>query len=623
MAELYEFNSPGWLARVRATPLGDALRGVWSGRLDPRNVIAAAELPAPLANLIYTVIRRSRLWRREQADVARELVAHFADGLAAGRSAEDLARAFGSPKEAAQLIRRAKRRNRPLLWHAWHFLTRSALAALLVGLVAYVCFTVRFYLGRPDIAHNYWNEINAARQINEGDRAWPLYREALVKLGNQNWIDVDKVAQGPSGKEWNEVVTLLERHRDALDLVRRGAGKPRLGFYLGDSTDISGIRNAHADWLISQDTPMADENHELISALVYAAQSCRTIARLLVIDARVAASAGDGMRVMADLMALVSLSEQQFEPDAMLVEQMVGLAMHNIAADEAGRILADKPAVLDDKQLLDLAHRLAAYRNGQMPIDFSGEQLLFDDILQRVYTDDGRGNGRITPSGIKLLLDWTTLRDGLLGQLNAIEKEDRRAAALSGFVTPGLAALVGSREENRDFYRSMLHRMIVVHQGPRWQWDQQAIDAYKTQLLDLAAPTHQIASAKLRYYFVAAMLPGIEGVFTTVERAIQVRDAVQVAIALELWHRRHGAWPERLDQLVPELLPSVPADRVDGQPLRYTTRDGHPLLYSVGEDGRDDGGRPAQNPANVFEPAGPAGDWILWPPLPEEPPIPE
>jgi hypothetical protein len=42
---------------------------------------------------------------------------------------------------------------------------------------------------------------------------------------------------------------------------------------------------------------------------------------------------------------------------------------------------------------------------------------------------------------------------------------------------------------------------------------------------------------------------------------------------------------------MPEFIASVPTDYMDGQPMRYQSNaDGSFTLYSVGEDGKDDGG---------------------------------
>ena len=61
-------------------------------------------------------------------------------------------------------------------------------------------------------------------------------------------------------------------------------------------------------------------------------------------------------------------------------------------------------------------------------------------------------------------------------------------------------------------------------------------------------------------------------------------------LALREYRRVHGAYPDALDALVPDFLPRLPLDYVDRQPLRYVRMDDDYLLYSIGKDGRDDGG---------------------------------
>jgi hypothetical protein len=64
------------------------------------------------------------------------------------------------------------------------------------------------------------------------------------------------------------------------------------------------------------------------------------------------------------------------------------------------------------------------------------------------------------------------------------------------------------------------------------------------------------------------------------------------ALALERYRGRHGAYPATLAALAPEFVKTVPVDFMDGQPLRYRlTPDGHFVLYSVGLDCLDDGGK--------------------------------
>jgi hypothetical protein len=73
-----------------------------------------------------------------------------------------------------------------------------------------------------------------------------------------------------------------------------------------------------------------------------------------------------------------------------------------------------------------------------------------------------------------------------------------------------------------------------------------------------------------------------------------VKQVVITAIALKRYQLKHGNHPRNLDALVPEFLAAVPFDPVDGRALRYRlNRDGTYLLYSVGENGKDDGGNPS------------------------------
>jgi hypothetical protein len=74
------------------------------------------------------------------------------------------------------------------------------------------------------------------------------------------------------------------------------------------------------------------------------------------------------------------------------------------------------------------------------------------------------------------------------------------------------------------------------------------------------------------------------------------RNDVEIALlttdlAIRCFQERHGRWPAGLTELVPEFLPELPADPYSVEPLRYRFADDEFLLYSVGFDGVDDGGR--------------------------------
>ena len=66
--------------------------------------------------------------------------------------------------------------------------------------------------------------------------------------------------------------------------------------------------------------------------------------------------------------------------------------------------------------------------------------------------------------------------------------------------------------------------------------------------------------------------------------------SARAAVALEIYRKRHGEYPDTLDALVPSILPEAPIDPFDGKPLRYVNSDERVAVYSIGEDLQDDGG---------------------------------
>ena len=84
-------------------------------------------------------------------------------------------------------------------------------------------------------------------------------------------------------------------------------------------------------------------------------------------------------------------------------------------------------------------------------------------------------------------------------------------------------------------------------------------------------------------------------------------DEALIACALERHRLAHGAYPETLEALVPHYLARVPRDIIAGAPLHYRRTEGSFVLYSVGWNGKDDGGAPVQlhGRHRITE-----GDWV-------------
>lgn len=95
------------------------------------------------------------------------------------------------------------------------------------------------------------------------------------------------------------------------------------------------------------------------------------------------------------------------------------------------------------------------------------------------------------------------------------------------------------------------------------------------------------------------------------------KNIVITAIALKRYQLKYGGYPDALSKLVPQFLSAVPPDPVDGKQLRYRLNaDGTFLLYSIGLNGKDDGGNPSLDAsilnANNYWLSPHALDWV-WP----------
>jgi len=106
------------------------------------------------------------------------------------------------------------------------------------------------------------------------------------------------------------------------------------------------------------------------------------------------------------------------------------------------------------------------------------------------------------------------------------------------------------------------------------------------------------------------MTSAVHKVENAADRIQQTHDNLLLAFALALYHCDHGIYPKSLDALAPKYLAKIPQDMFSGKPLIYRPTENDYLLYSVGLNGNDDGGR-----GHDDEPQG--DDLVIRMPLPE------
>ena len=619
--------APTLWQRLWYTRLRDAVRGRFDASLDWRRVLADANLPDELRPVIHETVRATRLWQSEKVDITRELVTHFQDGLDRGRQAPVLVATFGDPKQTSALIRRAKKRGRPILWHVWHYGWISLVALLLT----YVLTGLWMMTDRPSIKVDYLAIFNERpRAVPEAERAWPLYREALLAMGAMvppgnfdPFNAIPEVDAKPGDPDWPKMEQHLRDHADSIAQLRAAAGRRDLGFVTSNSfaaftpedRELFGVSVTKED--IEAFKSQTVEDRWIISTLLPYLQQLRTAAQLLASDARRAALAGDADAAKADVVALLGVS-RHCQETPFLVNFLVANAVQSIACVTIQDTFADHPQLWSDSQLRDLAHAVSAarvdWRQG-----FTGETAGFYDTMQRLYTDDGHGDGR--------LAFRSSMRQNVFELLDSITgtAADNTASfyANDGFamlMLPAANVVVASRKEMTETYETFINSARTKVSTPLWEQEELAP-------LDEALLSDEVGFfEKYRYMFVRLLLPAYDMLRNRVASTDGKRDGVLVGMALELYHREQGAWPKALAELSPRWLPSVPVDRINGGPLGYKIVAGQPLVYSLGNDGRDDGGRPPfarpeyadTYPVQPPNPNADKGDWVIWTTVPPE-----
>ena len=94
--------------------------------------------------------------------------------------------------------------------------------------------------------------------------------------------------------------------------------------------------------------------------------------------------------------------------------------------------------------------------------------------------------------------------------------------------------------------------------------------------------------------------------------AQEATDLARVACALEQYRLVQREYPEAIGILAPQYINKIPHDIIGGQPLHYRrTDDGKYLLYSVGWNETDDGGKIGLREYSS-RPDISLGDWV-WP----------
>jgi hypothetical protein len=398
------------------------------------------------------------------------------------------------------------------------------------------------------------------------------------KESEQATAQLDQVQKRPwSQEEFPAIAGWLEANREPLRLIEEAAGRPR----------------CYAPLVPSGDPPM-------ISVLLPICQQARDAARLLAARAMLRLHEGKLDGAWQDLLACHKLSRHHAE-GMTLVEGLVAIAIERMAlGGDAALAHYGRPTAARLRQIqADLA-ALPPMPKMADRLDH-GERFFYLDTVSSIarlgvsHIGDlaGAGVTSAKPTGLfqgialetlDAMVDWDEplrLGNQWYNRLAAAARKPtraQRAAAMAACDNDMKALAVGVKNPKRMAER-FLEKM------PR-----------------------QAAGRWVGEAFVALLLPAVSAVIKGEDRIAAETKLADVALALVAYRADHGKYPDRLADLKPKYRAETKDPCSDGDLFYRPAADGF-LLYSVGPNGKDDGGRNRNDYANDASPPPEASQW--------------
>ncbi|MFZ2147883.1 MAG: hypothetical protein WAV28_11745, partial [Sedimentisphaerales bacterium] len=513
------------------------------------------KLPACATEYIKQVLKKMRYRRKVRRDVQAELEAHFEDELKDCKTdeqkeqrANQLITKFGDVKLLAVLLRRAKKRCRPL-WRT--AIVRSFQALGIIVLYFLIC-SIPLLIGKPTISINYVDWLNELVQSgrDEQDNARPYYEKATqLYVDMPQWLSKSRAKWSAdlNDVELNLLPDWLKDNQEAIDALRRGSRCSGCwSNYQSDKTELSKAPMA----TVSMVSAIMANTMENLS-------SYRRLAFALQWQIQYEAYRGDVKAALNDSIALVKYGSH-LHGHGLLVEQLVGIAIEGLANSTIFMLLdsVDVPAdVLKNAQEeLD-----GQFRKQEPVFSMEAEKVFWYDAIQRTFTDDGQDSGHLLARGLPYVFtnDW---KDNLWRFVS--------------FNYPDRQEMVAKIDE---YFR----RFAEILAETPYDLRDEAIDEQEEN-----------EEARIAPIMLKINIPAYRRVSQTAWRLRTGRQALLTVLAVMRYEKEKGRYPAGLEELVKAgYLKELPRDPYSDGPLIYRRTDEGFLLYSFGVNLKDDGGK--------------------------------
>jgi hypothetical protein len=417
---------------------------------------------------------------------------------------------------------------------------------------------------------------------SRGRNAAPLYLDALFEFG------AEMAACYPEGpererrrqaaldrsKRYMEVIKPLQDKPDAADLA---VVDEVIKLY---DTGFRKLADAHR-----RDQCVFETGFSVTTLLPHA-QVARMVARIASLRIQRAVQRGDFEAAIRDVETVLRIV-RDLQPRGFMITQLVASAITQFVG--ANMV----PAILSAPSLR-VAHC---------------DQLLKVLTSHEQKSTDGYADGLRA----EYLTSRSTLRDLVLHQrelarrLNLKPGDSVVKASLQPMVAalaPGSAALAAgpgrdARSTLPDDADAQLARTAPAELARR----ERQMDRYYRELLALDGVPYSERLQKMAGVGIPPgqdplsltagyLMPAVEAFALGIMRARATVSATECLVALRRWQLTHRGAPRNLVVAARDArLKAVPVDPYDGKPMRLAAVGGELIVYSVGKDGRDDGGQ--------------------------------
>jgi hypothetical protein len=284
------------------------------------------------------------------------------------------------------------------------------------------------------------------------------------------------------------------------------------------------------------------------------------LGQLVTVRARNYARQGESEAAMDDAMRLVRYGQQVECGRGAVISYVVGITIKG-----EGLVLAVdlmREVRLPPDRLRRCAGELSRYEAGSRALE---ESLRAEYAYSRLVLD-GVGSGVMDPYGVVGGRPTRTFIPRLIARLDAVLFKPNRTRRLMA-------------EAFREMVAAAPKHYSEAPHGEKFNtvaWEEQRLVG------------GNVLGGQI-YGMVTSGLAGVGAV--KCQSSVQLA-ATRVLLAMKAFKLDKGRLPERLEELAPAYLDSVPIDDFDGKPLRYNPV--KKIIYTVGKDLKDDGGMTKQ-----------------------------